>query len=395
MERRALFAGAVYAPFIVHELIAGVLDREFRSVSIRIGDSGKVIYDEFGQDQPEYDPNPLGQKTIEISVYGRNWEVDIRTGNTFRSNVSAYEPTAILTIGLLIDLCIFGVFVLLMRVNKRGLRFAEMATTALRTESSSLKLANDELVLARQEAESASAAKTMFLSTMSHEVRTPLTAISGVLVLLERARLPENQKKLVAAGTKASDRLMKLLTNVLDVSRLEAKAVNLWEREVKVYDLIDEWRTLAQGMVECLGKDIVVSAQMDVKTPDTIQIDDIRLSQVMHNLMDNAVRFTKRGEIIIKASVGENAAGSIEKIVFSISDTGFGIEKDDFGVIFERFRQVDGSITRENGGSGLGLTICQDLVKLMGGEIEVTSTPDVGTVFEVTLPVGGIKAEGG
>ena len=245
-NRQASFAGAVYAPFVVKKLMSGVLDKDRRSTTLRITDGDKIIYDEIHAEDSDYDDDSLGEKRISMPFYGREWILDIRAGLEFRARNSGFESTALLIAGIIIDLALLTLFFLLSRANRRGLRFADMATEALNAESRALQETNQKLELARAEAESASEMKSVFLSTMSHEVRTPLTAISGILVLLERAGLPQKQNKLVQAGKMASDKLMKLLTDVLDSSRLEADAVELWEREIDVRPLIEEWRTLAE-----------------------------------------------------------------------------------------------------------------------------------------------------
>ena len=393
-SRQASFGGAVYAPFVVKKLMSGVLDKDRRSTAIRITDGDKIIYDEIHAEDADYDSDSLGEKRIPMQLYGREWTLDVRAGLDFRAKNAGFESTALLIACIIIDLALLTLFILLSRANRRGLRFADMATDALNAESRALQETNQELELARAEAESVSEMKSVFLSTMSHEVRTPLTAISGILVLLERAGLPQRENKLVRAGKMASDKLMKLLTDVLDSSRLEADAVELWEREIAVKPLVEEWRTLAEGMIEKLEKDISVVTEISADTPDRIIIDDIRLSQVLNNLMDNAIRFTETGTITISTSAKSDASDKIASVVISLADTGVGIAEEDLTGIFERFRQVDGSLTRARGGAGLGLAISYDLVDLMGGELSVSSQPDKGTCFELRLPVEGTKKKG-
>lgn len=391
-SRRAQFEGAVYAPFVVKKLMDGVLDRKQRTTAIRITDQGQVIYDEISPEDLDYDKNTLGEKRIALNLYGREWQVDIRAGLNFRQANSGIETTVLFIAGMLIELLLLCMFILLSRANRRGLRFADLATAALDEEAKALQATNSELEIARTEAESVSEMKSVFLSTISHEVRTPLTAISGILVLLERADLPSKQSKLVQAGKRASENLIKLLTDVLDTSRLEANAMELWEREVAVAPLIEEWHTLGAGMVSKLGKEISVVSHMAEDTPERIVVDDIRLSQVLNNLMDNAVRFTECGEIEIRT--WSEVRGDEDYLKISLSDTGIGIAAADLAIIFKRFRQVDGSVTRERGGTGLGLAISYDLVKLMHGELSVTSELGRGTTFELHIPVLGTYSKG-
>lgn len=379
------FSGAVYAPFVVKRLMEGVLDKDRRSTAVRISDGDEVIYDEISSQDIDFDSDALGEKRISLLLYGREWTLDIRTGLGFRSDNHSLQPTSILITGIAIDAALLTLFILLSRANRRGLRFADMATDAL-------EVANRDLDLARQKAEEASNTKSTFLSTMSHEVRTPLTAIGGILELLGRTDLPEKQKTLVETGKKASEKLIKLLTDVLDVARLEANAVELWEREVTVEPLLVEWRHLAEGLINKMQKDVVVHATMDNGTPLSMYVDDVRLAQVINNLLDNACRFIETGEITIRAFQSARSTDVEEMVGFAISDTGAGIAEADVELIFDRFRQVDNSITREKGGAGLGLSICQELVRLMQGDIVVSSSVGVGTTFEIHLPTSGVAA---
>lgn len=392
-ERRAQFKGAVYAPFVVKKLMEGVLDKNRRSTAIRITDGDKIIYDEINTQDLDYDENALGKKRISMKLYGREWTVDIRAGLDFRAENSGVESKMLLVAGILIDLALLALFFLLSRANRRGLAFADMATAALNKETHALQQSNKELEIARKEAESVSEMKSVFLSTISHEVRTPLTAISGILVLLERAKLPEKQNKLVQAGKRASENLIKLLTDVLDSSRLEANTVELWSRDIAIQPLVEEWKTLANGMVGKLEKDITIVSNISENSPEKIVADDIRLSQVLSNLMDNAIRFTERGQISIKTYVEDHGPDQPEFLTIAIEDTGIGIAEDDLAVIFERFRQVDGTVTRRQGGAGLGLAISHDLIELMGGELTVSSTLGKGTVFALHLPTNGTNKE--
>jgi len=392
--RRTHFAGAVYAPFVVSKLMDGVLDKDRRATAIRITDGEEVIYDEINSQDVDYDTASLGEKRVVIEFYGRKWLLDVRAGLDFRANNTGFESTALLIAGILLDFALLSLFVLLSRANRRGLAFADLATSALDSKRLALKESNKQLNIARIEAEGVSEMKSQFLSTISHEVRTPLTAISGILVLLERADLPTKQSQLVQAGKRASENLIKLLTDVLDSSRLEANAVELWEREVLILPLVEEWQTLANGMVGKLEKDILVRTEILPDAPSRIYADDIRLSQVLNNLMDNAIRFTEHGHITIRISAETGDTSPKANIIIAIEDTGIGIAEDDLAVIFERFRQVDGSVTRTRGGAGLGLAISHDLIGLMGGELKVSSTLGEGTTFEVHLPVQGTTLKG-
>ena len=147
-------------------------------------------------------------------------------------------------------------------------------------------------------------------------------------------------------------------------------------------------------MISKLEKDIRIVAHVSDNTPEKIYADDIRVSQLLNNLMDNAIRFTERGQITIKTYAIAATQNDPEMLVIAIENSGIGIAQSDLGLIFERYRQVDGSITRECGGAGLGLAISYDLAQLLGGDLKVTSELGQGTVFELHLPTRGFNARG-
>jgi CHASE1-domain containing sensor protein len=180
--RRARFAGAVYAPVVVSKLMNGVLDKDRRSTSIRITDEDNVIYNEINGQDIDYDNNSLGIRLFVLPFYGREWTRDIRAGLDFRARNSGFESTLLLIAGILIDLALVALFPLLSRANRRGLNFANLATRTLEAESHALHATNIKLDEALSLAERANETKSDFLSTISHEVRTPITAISGILV---------------------------------------------------------------------------------------------------------------------------------------------------------------------------------------------------------------------
>ena len=250
-----------------------------------------------------------------------------------------------------------------------------------------LQKMNDELDIARGEAERLSNVKSDFLATMSHEIRTPLNAISGAFELLNRADLPERQKKRVAAGQSATEKLIKQLTDVLEVSRLEANAVELYETTPHLATLLEEWHQFARATVSKFNKGVEVGVFSAPDVPERMQVDEARLTQVINNLIVNAAKFTNEGKIEIRLTVGRPKNMVTECLFVDIIDSGCGIAEEDISTIFERFQQVDGSITRERGGSVLGLSISTDLVRLMGGSLTVESKPGEGSTFRVALPI--------
>ena len=240
----------------------------------------------------------------------------------------------------------------------------------------------EELREAQSKAEESSQLKSEFLSLMSHELRTPLNVITGVFELLEASDQTEKEKRYLGLGRSASSNLNNIIHDVLELSRLEAKAVTLNFESASTTQLLDEWQTLMEAARAKYSEKLAVDARVDDGVPETIVVDVRRLTQVINNLIDNAFRFTESGRIDLVLSYRP----STERIEISVTDTGCGIDPSDHEAIFERFQQVDSGLKREVGGSGLGLAISKDLLDLMGGEILVNSQIDRGSTFTVSIP---------
>ncbi len=249
---------------------------------------------------------------------------------------------------------------------------------------------------AERKAEELSRLKSEFLATMSHEIRTPLNAILGMFQLLQRGGLPDKQTEWAQTGQMAGERLLKLLTDVLEMSRLEAKAVKLSCGESRIDDLAAGWRTMAEAAILRSGKPLGLAVELGAGLPEILWVDEGRLNQIVQNLIDNAIRFTDSGRITIGVSLGASGRGPAksdlrETIGFWVSDTGSGIPPERLSQIFECFSQVDGSMKRRVGGTGLGLAISADLAQLMGGTITVDSMVNCGSTFRLGIPLSNVN----
>ena len=235
---------------------------------------------------------------------------------------------------------------------------------------------------AMREAEAANRAKSAFLATMSHEIRTPLNAMIGMASLLEESGIPEELKEHVSTIVSAGDTLLDLINDVLDYSKLESNRVELSLEPVLLEDLLLDPLQLFHG--PAFDKSIELSHFIDPTLPQVLLADRVRLKQVLLNLLSNAVKFTRQGHVQISAHKVSLPDGSWE-ILFRVEDTGIGIDPDALPKLFQPFSQADSSVTREFGGSGLGLVISQRVVRLMGGEILVDSSPGQGSSFAFQL----------
>lgn len=241
-----------------------------------------------------------------------------------------------------------------------------------------------DLEKAKQDAERSDKAKTEFLANMSHEVRTPLNGIIGMLHLLGMAQLTDEQKQFVQYASQSSKRLTTLLSDILDVSRVEAGKLECLSEPFEFRDAMLSVEHLFIPVARQEGLDFSVS--IDPAIPDRLRGDTTRLQQILSNLVGNSLKFTEHGAVALEAWSLPAAKAGHCRLLFAVSDTGAGIPDDKLEGIFESFSQVGEGYTRKNQGAGLGLTIVKRLVSLLGGTICVASEKGVGTTFYVSLP---------
>lgn len=240
----------------------------------------------------------------------------------------------------------------------------------------------EALLAARDTAEAASRAKSEFLANMSHEMRTPLTAIIGGAEYLEDAPLSADQSSCLDMIHQAGNNLLVLTNDLIDLARIEAGHLELLSEKFSVADLLESIIQMLGRAAQ--GKRLQLSLNMADNLPQFLLGDQLRLQQVLVNLIGNAIKFTAEGSVQVSTAVGPIADGAVP-VTFTVRDTGIGIEASKIEKIFETFTQADSSITRQYGGSGLGLTISRRLVEAMGGHLQVESKPGVGSSFYFTL----------
>ncbi len=245
-----------------------------------------------------------------------------------------------------------------------------------------------DLEQARTAAEAASRAKSQFLANMSHEIRTPMNAILGMSRLALEEMDHDRRQHLLAIVLRSAENLLGLLNDILDLSRIEAGRVQLNPAPFALGPLLD-------GVVATLGapaadKGIALDVELAPDLPAWMVGDELRLRQVLLNLVNNAIKFTPAGSVRLRADRREAASQSLLRL--TVTDTGPGIPAEQLDRIFERFEQADNSLTRSHGGTGLGLFICRQLVALMGGEIRVESRVGAGSSFHCTLPLQPAEA---
>ena len=251
-----------------------------------------------------------------------------------------------------------------------------------------------ELLLAKQAAESAVLAKGEFLATMSHEIRTPLNGIVPMLDLLSRAALPPDQRDMLNTASASSQQLLRIVDDILDYSKLEANKLELEITGFNLREVLDGVLQLMQRPAD--NKNIRLTLQLDPAVRLPVRGDPVRMRQVLSNLIGNAVKFTERGAVTVNIRrLGETAAQHLLR--FEVRDTGIGIDAEAQSRLFYSFSQADASTTRLYGGTGLGLAICKRIIDLMGGRIGVHSEPGRGATFWFEVPllkvIGDMRAQ--
>ncbi|WP_051307201.1 PAS domain S-box protein [Desulfomicrobium escambiense] len=257
---------------------------------------------------------------------------------------------------------------------------------AILNDLTHLKKVEDSLRRAKDEAEAANKLKSEFLANMSHEIRTPLNGVLGMLQLLMSTRLDEEQQDCLQTAMKSSGRLTRLLSDILDISKIEADRLVFRER---CFDMGEIEQALADLFCQTIRENRVAYAfRRDPGLPGTLLGDDARLLQVLFNLVGNSLKFTDKGSVEVEVSSLPRTAGAAVRLLFTVRDTGPGMSAETLKDIFEPFIQSDGSYTRRHQGVGLGLSIVRKLVGRMGGTLCVDSEPDQGTAIHVSLPFG-------
>ena len=265
----------------------------------------------------------------------------------------------------------------------------DMILTILR-DVTERKRETEELEQAKERAEESDMLKSAFLANMSHEIRTPMNSIVGFSNLLVNPGLDEAARNMyVQRIVRNSELLLALISDIIDLAKIESKQLPLIYGKQKLSVLIAEMKQYGLEETSRLNKTGIEIITDQAEDDCEIETDVVRISQVMKNLVNNAIKFTESG----KVRIGCKASASKKNVTLFVEDSGVGISADNFKLIFDQFRQVDGSNTRKFGGTGLGLAICKNLVEMMGGRIWVESTKCMGALFQVELPRKAILLE--
>jgi len=236
-------------------------------------------------------------------------------------------------------------------------------------------------------AEEATKAKATFLATMSHEIRTPMGGVIGMVDLLQQSKMTDDQRQMINTVGDSAHSLLTIINDILDFSKIEAGKLDLEEIPISIRDVVEG---AGEGLaVSARNKNIGLSVYVDPDIPDALVGDQVRLRQILFNFGTNAIKFTEKGKVFLRADKIPSKDKGKATVRFQVIDEGIGIPTESQAKLFQAFSQVDASTTRKFGGTGLGLTICQRLTEIMNGEIGVESVPGEGSAFSatVTFPV--------
>ncbi|QPJ60721.1 MAG: GHKL domain-containing protein [Candidatus Nitronauta litoralis] len=361
-ERRKNFIGMVYAPFIAEVLMNGVLMKEELHVGFRLRDGKETLYDQFGENQKEYDQNPLFKKTISIDWYGRKWEFDIQTTQSFKKATDSFQPLTILIGGIIIDALIIFLILALSRTNKRAIDFANSINKKLIDQAVFLKKSNEDL--------------EQFAYVVSHDLKAPLRAINNLSDWIAEdlgENLESETKENIVTLKNRVARMENLIQGILNYSRAGTAGSE------KMYCNIEEIVSNALSLMEGYTN---ISIDIGKNIPNVFA-DPTQLTQVFVNLISNAIRHSDApgGKIKVSAKQYQKDERYIEILV---ANEGKKIPQEYADRIFKMFQTLEARDEKES--TGVGLTIVKKIVENHSGRVCLLDTADLLTTFQVLWP---------
>jgi signal transduction histidine kinase len=268
-----------------------------------------------------------------------------------------------------------------LRVKRRTAELAK-TTEQLKLQLIGRKQMKKDLIKAKEAAEAGNRAKSEFLASMSHELRTPMNPIIGMTKLVLRTDLTPKQRDCLSVVESSADQLLALINDILDFSKIEARRLDIESYDFNIGTMINDVEKIMK--LEAHEKGIELSCLIDKNVPSLVRGDPVRVKEILTNLVENAVKFTEKGIVIVRLSL-DGETNTHATVRFAVTDTGIGIPNDRLDSVFESFTQLDSGTARKYGGTGLGLAISKKLTEMMGGRIGVESKEGKGSTFWFTL----------